>query len=102
GGALQPIVEIFAKASLADHGPEVAVGGGDDAHIDADTRLAAEAAQGAVLQHPQQVDLHPRAQLTDLVEKEGAAVGELEEAALSVCGPGEGALFVAKELAGEH
>ena len=30
----QPEVEILAEASLVDLGPEVAIGGGDDAYID--------------------------------------------------------------------
>ena len=57
---------------------EVAVGGGDDADVDADVLAAAEPRELAVLQHLQQLGLQRRAHLADLVEEHRAVVGELE------------------------
>src|SRR4029453_15109370 len=50
------------------------------------------------LDHAQQLDLHRRARVADLVEEERAAVGFLEEPAPAPLGAGEGALLEAEEL----
>ncbi len=47
---LQAIIEILAEAALADQGGEVAVGGGDDAHVDDLGPLLAEREHFAVLE----------------------------------------------------
>jgi len=49
---IQPIVKIRAKFSLLDHGPEVPVGCGNDAHIDRNGATAAEALDLPLLQPP--------------------------------------------------
>ena len=46
---------------------------------------AADAPEPALLQHPQQLDLHHRAHLADLVEEHRAALGDLEQALLVRC-----------------
>ena len=99
---VEPVVEVLAEGSLADLLLEVAVGRGDDAHVDLDRLLAADALELALLEHAQDLDLHVLVDLADLVEEEGALVGELEAAALAGLGPGEGALLVAEELALEE
>ena len=75
-------VEILAEAAGLDLGVEVAVGGAHQAHVDADGLGAADRAHFAVLQHAQDLRLHLGAHVADLVEKQGAAVGGLEQAAL--------------------
>ena len=52
----------------------------------------------AVLEKPQQQRLHAQAHLADFVEKQRAAMRELELAALVAVGAGEAALDVAEEL----
>ncbi len=74
---------------------------GEDPHVDLDPRLAADAPEGALLEHAEQGGLHPGRELADLVEEERPAVGLLEEAALPRRGAGEGAGLVAEELARE-
>ena len=59
---------------------QVAVGGGDDAHVDRDGSCAAEPAHHARLERAQQLRLQLERQLADLVEEERAAVGALEGA----------------------
>ena len=49
-----------------------------------------------VLRYTQQIDLHVEPDGTDLVEKEGAAVGQFEFAQLLVDGAGEGPFFMAE------
>ena len=51
------------------------------------------------LERPQQLDLHARRDLADLVQQEGAPVGGLEQAGPVVAGAGEGAPHVAEQLA---
>ena len=78
---LQPVVEVLPEARRrATSCGEVAVGRGDDAHVDRAARVLADAADLALLQHAQQLDLHRRRHLADLVEEQRAAVRRLEQA----------------------
>src|SRR6185436_17840151 len=52
-----------------------------------------------LLDHREELGLHVRRQLADLVEEDGAAVGLDEEAAARAVGAREGAFGVAEELA---
>ena len=61
-----------------------------------------EAADLALLEHPQELALQRRRHLRDLVEEEGSVVGELEAARARRGGAGERALLVAEELALEE
>src|SRR5574341_889295 len=53
----------------------------------------------ALLQGAQHLGLHGRAQLSDLVQEEGAFIRHLEETHLPRRGPGEGSLLVPEQLA---
>src|SRR5215471_21143146 len=55
-----------------------AVGRGDEANVDPDRPRAADARELALLEHAQQLHLNRGAQVADLVEKEGAALGQFE------------------------
>ena len=77
---------------------EIAVGRGDDAHVDADVLPSAEPGELAVLQHLQQLGLQRRAHLADLVEEHRPVIGELELAGLVLDGAGERAALEAEEL----
>ena len=70
------------KRPLATSVFEIAVGRRDDAHVDLDGLGRADAADLALLQHAQELHLHLRADLADLVEEQRPALGLLEEAAL--------------------
>ena len=50
--------QVLAEAPRRDLGLEVAVGRGDDAHVDLDRLGRADAADLALLQHAQQLHLH--------------------------------------------
>ena len=64
-----------------------------------DGLLAADALELAVLQDAQQLGLRRLVQVADFVEKDGAAVGQLELAAAQRRRAGERALLVAEQLA---
>ena len=55
-------------------------------------------AEGLGLDGPQQLGLQGRGQVTDLVQEQGAAVGQFQQAPLAGHGVGEGALLVAEHL----
>ena len=90
--------QILAELPVGDRLLEIAVGRGDDADVDVDVVLAAEARELAVLQHLQQLGLQRRAHVADLVEEHRAVVGELELARLVLDRAGEGAALEAEQL----
>jgi hypothetical protein len=66
---VEAVIEIFAERAAADHLGEVAVGRGDDAHVDLDRLLAADALEAELLQDAQELGLQAQGQLADLVEE---------------------------------
>ena len=77
---------------------QVAVGGGQDAHVHLDRRCAAQPVDLALLQRAQQLGLQAHVHLADLVQQQGAAAGGLEFADAARQGAGEGALLVAEQF----
>jgi len=75
------------------------VGGGDDADVDVDGGVGADADDLALLEDAEELDLGGEGHVADFVEQEGAAVGVLEASESGFGGAGEGALGVAEELA---
>ena len=98
GDDVEAVVEVIAESALADHRLEVAVRRRDDAHIDVNGFLTADAVEFLLLQDAQELDLQVLVELPDLVEEDRAAVGELELAELAAHGTSESTLLVAKEL----
>ena len=95
----QPVVEIGAEGSAQDVGLQIAVGCADQTEARAQPAVAADPLVGPLLDHAQQLRLQRGRQLTHLVEKESAAVGQGEGAVAWVAGPGERAPFVPEEFA---
>ena len=91
--------EVFAELLPFDALFEMAVGGGDDAHVHLDGAVAADAFQFALLEHAQQFGLDGGGNLADFVQQDGSAVGQFEPAFAFVESAGKRALFVAEELA---
>src|SRR5687767_6036329 len=87
----EAVVEIGAESALAHRAAQVAVGGGEHAAARYAPLRLADALVLAVLQNAQQLCLHLKRQLADLVEEQGAVGGVLEEAGLGGLRAGEGA-----------
>src|SRR5271168_5313523 len=102
GDDIQAVVEVFAKSAVGNLTVEIAIGGGNDADVDGNFSGAADGADGALLEHAQQFDLHGHGHLADFVEKNCALVGDFEEATLVLVGSGEGAFDIAEEFAFEQ
>src|SRR5262249_12356357 len=79
-----------------------AIGRGDQAHVDPPRSAGPHREHLAFLDRPEQLRLDVLADLSDLVEEEGAAVGTLEAAGARGDRAGEGPLLVAEELALAH
>ena len=92
------VVEVLAEPALADEHVERPVGRRDQAEVDVDGSVAAEALEAALLEHAQQLGLRDQRQVADLVEEQRAAVGQLEAPGLAVVRAGEGALLVAEDF----
>src|SRR5215467_551336 len=99
GQHIDPIVQILPEGLVTHSLGGVAVGRGHDPNVNLDLRLAPDPANHAVLENAEILHLQSRAHLRDLVEEDGAAVGQLEETRLTLVRAGEGPFFVAEELA---
>ncbi|MNQ75336.1 hypothetical protein D3C85_901260 [compost metagenome] len=95
---VQAVVEVLAELAVLGQVLQVAVGRGDQAHVDLLRLHRADPADLAFLEDAQQARLGLQRQLADLVEEQGAAVGGLDQAGPSGGGAGEGALLVAEQL----
>src|SRR2546428_5160426 len=72
------VIEVLAKATVPDRGFEIGVGRRDDPHVHLAIGRRPDAADLALLEHPQEPDLHRGAHLADLVEEDRAPVGLLD------------------------
>ncbi len=100
GQHAQPVEQIPPEAPAVHLGAQIHVGGRDDALVHQNLAPRAQLHDLLFLQHPQQLHLQHGAHGLDLVQKQSAAAGGLEEADVAAlfC-PGEGALLVAEQLA---
>src|SRR5712692_2788003 len=98
----QPVVQVLAEAPLRDRLAQVAMGGGDDAHVDAHRRSPAEPLHLALLEDAEKLRLQFERQLADLVEEQRPALGLLEAADAARGRAGEGALLRPEQLALEE
>ena len=96
---VQAEIQILTEgAARAPRPMQVAVGGGEDAHVHLYRRGAAQPVDLPLLQRAQQLGLQAHVHLADLVQQQGAAVGGLEFADAARHGAGEGALLVAEQF----
>jgi len=89
---VDPEEQVLAERVGRDHLAQVAVGGAQDAHVDPERVVLAHAADLARLQEPEELHLHALVQFADLVEEQGAAIGDLEQPLAVRVGAGEGPL----------
>src|SRR5262249_50676049 len=94
---VQPIEQILAEAAHFYIGNEVAVGGGDDPHVNLHRLARANRLDLVVLDRAQQLHLRGGRKLANLVEEQRAAGRFHELAGVPVGCAGEGALLVAEQ-----
>src|SRR5205823_5653138 len=90
--------EVFAEPPLVDALSQIAVARGDDAHVDVQGFVAADALERAVLQEAKELHLGRRGDLAHLVQKERPLIGLFETPLATPERAGKGSLFVAEEL----
>ena len=97
---IQAVIEIAAEFTCPDQRLQVLVGGRDHPDIDGSHLTVPQPHDLPLLQDPQQPPLKSQGDLRDLVQKDGAVVGDLKQARLTAPGgAGEGALHIAEQLA---
>src|SRR6266566_3190738 len=99
---VEAVVEVLPEAAGPHLALEVAVAGGDEAHVDRHREARAEGRHLALLDGAQELRLQGERDLRHLVEEEGAALGGAEDAVVVVHGAGERPAPVAEELAVEQ
>src|SRR6266567_1475362 len=98
----EPIEQILPETAGGHFFFQIAVGGGNNAHVDLARACVADAFNFLLLQDPQQLGLHGQRDFPNLVEKERAAVGEFEPPGLVAHRARERAAHVPKEFAFEN
>src|SRR5581483_11574783 len=94
---VQAIEQILAEAARLHVVDEIAIGRGDDAHVDLDWLACADRLDFAFLQGTKELHLCGERQLTDLVEKQRAFGGLDEFSGVPLGGAGEGALLMTEQ-----
>jgi hypothetical protein len=73
------IVKVVAKSAVGDHGPQVAISGGDYSYVDTDFMSSTNPPDLSFLQSTQKLGLHGHVKLSNLVEEKRAPIRDLEE-----------------------
>ena len=95
----QPVVEVFAEFTFFHQPDQIAVGGGNDAHIGFLDFGGAHFDIFAVFQYPQQSHLGGQGEFGHFVQEKRSLVGHFEIAAPAGNGSGKRALFVPEQFA---
>ena len=98
GDGVDPIVEVLPKLSRLHRLGQIAVGGGHEPDVDPPRARGPDPEERPGLDRAQELHLAIRLHLADLVEEQGAAVGELDQPRLGPDRAGERALLVTEQL----
>src|ERR1700723_2045565 len=98
----EAVVEIFAKLLLCDALFEVCIGGCNDADVDLEVLVAAQALHLALLEEAENLALEGKRHIADFIEEERATMRRVDAPDARLHGAGEGALGIAEELCFEE
>ena len=93
---VQAVEEILAELALRHGAREIPVRRGDEADVCPECGSPADALELVLLKYSQELRLHRRCEVPDLVEEQRAARGHLEAARLLPVRSGEGAPLVSE------
>src|SRR5579864_1814496 len=96
---IHAVKEVFTEGAGGNFTLQIAIGGANYARFRLRIFFRANAAEFSVLQYLQELGLKTQAEFADFIEKEGAAIGQFNQAALGGNGSGKCAFFIAKKLA---
>ena len=94
----QSVIEVFAEEAFVHLAKQVAVGCRHDANVELDWALAAEPAHLTSLERAEQLWLELDRKLAELVQKDRATAGALEDTRVAVGGSGESAALESEKL----
>jgi hypothetical protein len=95
---IEAVVEVGAELSGLDGGGEVAVGGGEDAGLDADGLDGSDGEDLFIFDGAEELGLGAGSEFADFIEEEGAAAGGDEETGLIAVRAGVRAALMTEEL----
>src|SRR5688500_7335294 len=95
---IEPEKQILAKSSVRNFLFQVSIAGCDQSDIHGQRFSTAYPFKLALLQHSQQLHLHSRTQITDLVQKERATIRKFEAAFVSLSCRSECAFLMTKQF----
>ena len=95
---VQPEVEVLPKPARGDRGQKVGVRGAEHPHVHPPSLARAQPLELLVLDHPEQFHLSTRREISDLVEKQRAAVRCLEAPDAPLHGSRVGSRLGAEQL----
>src|SRR3954447_25856757 len=95
----QSMIEIVAKTAGAHQLFKILIGGCDDAYIHADFLVSTQPVIRYAIQYAQQLYLYFGIEVSDFIQKEGAAIGHFKVTNFLCIGAAERAFFIPKEFA---
>jgi len=98
GDHVEAVIQVFAELPGLGQVLQVAVGRGDQAHVDFLRLYRTNPANLAFLQHAQQACLGFEREFTDFVEEQCATVGGFYQASTAGTGAGECPFFMAEQF----
>jgi len=99
---IQAVVQVFAKFTVVNHLPEIAVGGGDDTDVDARRACATDRFEFAFLKNAEQFGLKVQRHIADLIDEKRSTICKREAVEMRSQFAREGTPFVSEELAFEE
>src|SRR6266508_1513744 len=98
GHHLEPIVQVLPEGLVADGLLKIRVRRGNDPYVNSDSPAPPDPLDLPLLEHAQELRLELRLEGGNLIQKEGATLGQLELSQPPLVRTGEGPPFVAEQL----
>ena len=95
---VEAVIQVFSEGAILHLFKEILIGGGNDPYVYLQGAGRANSIERAFLDDPQQFYLHGRAHFRNLVQEEGAAVGNFQDPGLARNGPGERAFLMPEQF----
>src|SRR5271166_3087206 len=96
------VEQVAAECTRVYRGFEIAIGRGNQAHVDGDLAAPAQPIERYRVEHAQELDLHARIDFSDFIEEQRPPVSQLKQAGLSRVSAAEGPFFVAAQFTSTH
>src|SRR5690349_22517792 len=94
GDDAQAVEKVLAEFAGSNGLFQIAIGGGDHAHVNINFLGATQRPDFAFLQHTIEFHLHRRTHVADLIKKESSVVRSLKKSLAIFVGSGKGALEI--------